>query len=617
MMKLLLSLMSIAFAFSVHAQDAKSIKNEKPLPKDLKENTRVQGTRTLSSATPIWSDDFGTPANWVISNGVGNNDNWVIGTAGPAGSFAIPTITSPTAANGFALFDSDLLCSGNQNAYLTTANPIDLSGQPNVVLNFYQQYRRYDDSSFVQISTNGTTWTNMPFGNLTLANSAYAGTNPNLASINISSIAGNEDSVWIRFNFYSVSAMGTTAGCGYAWMIDDISISAASNNEIVLDALKLSSTSRYDIYGTYKTSELAGDSMVLQANFTNSGNLAQPNARMTVSVYDNSGSPVISQNFPYGSIASGATDSLVSAGIPLNSFGQGSYTLVAGIISDSTELNVENNYDTAYFDVADSLSSMAIRTPLRTSSLGTNSFPTFPGAEDDFRCANILELFNQDTVTGVYMNFTLATEGALVVAHIRDADDMAITFMESDLHVITPTDTLNKFLWLPMLGSTADRTLPPGDYFVSVSLYSNINANHIRIADDLTNEKFKLTGSSLIFTADDQTWYNNGIAFDLDATFGDLNVSVEDMENASFNYKHVYPNPADQNATVAFSLKRNSAVSIQVRDMQGRVIQKHELGTMFEGEHTHDLELTGMRAGLYFVELIADGYSAAQKLVIK
>lgn len=617
MKKLLLTLCGVAFIISTHAQDAKSIKKEKSLPKDVKANEQVQATRTMSGVAPIWSDDFGTAANWVISNGAGNSDNWVIGTAGPAGSFAIPAIASPTAANGFALFDSDFLCSGNQNAYLTTANPINLSGQPNVVLNFYQQYRRFWDSSYVQISTNGTTWANVPFGNLTIANSAFAGTNPNLTSINISSIAGNEDSVWIRFNFYSVPSMNANAGCGYAWMIDDVSITNANDNEIVLDALKISSTGRYDIYGTYKTSELAGDSVVLQANFTNAGNLAQPNTRMTLNVYDNSGSPVASQNFAYGTVASGGVDSIVSAAIPLNLFGQGTYTLVAGVISDSAEVNIENNYDTAYFDVADSLSSMAIRTPRRTSSLGTNSFPTFSGAEDDFRCANILEMFNQDTVTGVYMNFTLVTEGALVVAHIRDANDMSVIEMESDLHVITATDTLNRFLWLPMLGSIADRTLAPGDYFVSVSLYSNINVNHIRIADDLSNEKFKLTGSSLIFTADDQTWYNNGIAFDIDATFGDMNVSVRDMENANFNYKAVYPNPADQHAQVAFSLKRNSAVSIQLRDMQGRVIQQHDLGTMFEGEHVHSLELSGMRAGLYFVELIADGYSAAQKLVIK
>lgn len=52
----------------------------------------------------IWTSDFSNAADWVTgTNATGNgaNDNWVIGTAGPAGSFAIAPIASTTAANGF------------------------------------------------------------------------------------------------------------------------------------------------------------------------------------------------------------------------------------------------------------------------------------------------------------------------------------------------------------------------------------------------------------------------------------------------------------------------------------------------------------------------------------
>src|SRR5687767_6685685 len=83
-------------------------------------NTTTSGN---SSRAVLWSDDFTTPANWVIANEAGNSDNWVIGTNGPAGGFAIPDITT---TGNFALFDSDVLCSGNQIANLTTKNSIDL-----------------------------------------------------------------------------------------------------------------------------------------------------------------------------------------------------------------------------------------------------------------------------------------------------------------------------------------------------------------------------------------------------------------------------------------------------------------------------------------------------------
>ncbi|MDD2345354.1 MAG: hypothetical protein PHY85_04335, partial [Bacteroidales bacterium] len=64
-------------------------------------------------------------------------------------------IASTTAANGFALFDSDFLCSGNQNAYLSSFS-FGCSAYPNVHIQFETFYRRYhEDGVFVQVSNNG------------------------------------------------------------------------------------------------------------------------------------------------------------------------------------------------------------------------------------------------------------------------------------------------------------------------------------------------------------------------------------------------------------------------------------------------------------------------------
>ena len=66
----------------------------------------------------IWTNDFSVPADWTITSEAGPGA-WVIGTAIPSGQFLIAPITSTTADNGFALFDSDLDCSGNQITNLT------------------------------------------------------------------------------------------------------------------------------------------------------------------------------------------------------------------------------------------------------------------------------------------------------------------------------------------------------------------------------------------------------------------------------------------------------------------------------------------------------------------
>ncbi|HOH84692.1 MAG TPA: hypothetical protein PLI16_08790, partial [Bacteroidales bacterium] len=150
----LLSVM-LMFCVSVFAQNASMDL------KKYKSQIKPQAAKpTLDQAKAvIWQNDFSVPANWTIAHNTGTTGDWVIGTGGPSGSYAIDPIASTTAANGFALFDSDLLCSGNQIANITTATSFSCAGHPNVKLSFQEMYRRYYDSTFVYVSNNGTTWT--------------------------------------------------------------------------------------------------------------------------------------------------------------------------------------------------------------------------------------------------------------------------------------------------------------------------------------------------------------------------------------------------------------------------------------------------------------------------
>lgn len=605
----------VSFAMGQNAQSLK----EKAVGKTVASNAVVAPTsqNQPEGTSSIWSSDFSVPSQWTISNASSNNDNWVIRTTGPGGSFAIPTIASPTAANGFALFDSDSLCSGNQNASITTASPVNLSAHSNVVLKFHQQYRRYFDSSFVELSTNGTTWTRVPFGNLTLANDAFPGTNPNVVQINVSSIAGGQSAVWVRFRFYSVaSVMGTNAGCGYSWMIDDVSFENANQNDISVSQTAVKSRTTFDLYGTYSTNNVAGDSIYVKARFSNNGALAQPNTRLVVNAVNAAGNTIASQTAVYGNLAPAASDSIEIAGIPVSSLPVGNYTIRTQVISDSTDATPENNRDTAYISVTVDSISQAIRNPRAIASLGTNSFPTFPGAEDDFRCANVLELLDTDTISGVYVKLTQASAGGLIIGHIRPAATRDVPILETDLHVLTVADTTAKVLWLPFLNSLNERILPAGEYYISVSLFSNTNVNHIRVMDDLSNQKFKSTGSSLIYTADDQTWYNNGIAFAIDATFGASTVSIQNLQNDRFEVKQIYPNPTADMANLEFELKQAGKVEVIITDMRGRAVKVYDFGQLQAGKHMEALNLEAMNSGLYFVEFRSGNAVATQKLIV-
>lgn len=231
MKKIYLLAITAILAVGANAQDANYISKEKFESREIKKaigNTvsRPKSTKTTANRTPIWSDDFSVPSNWVTAavNGTGT---FAIGTGIPSGSFAIPGINSTSVLNGYALFDSDLDCSGNQVTNITTKNAIDLSTQPAVLLKFEQYYRRFFDSTFVFVSNDSINWVKFAV-NESLANNDFsagdATVNPDVQEVNISSVAANQMKVWIRFQFFSPSSLNALAGCGYAWMIDDVQL---------------------------------------------------------------------------------------------------------------------------------------------------------------------------------------------------------------------------------------------------------------------------------------------------------------------------------------------------------------------------------------------------------
>jgi hypothetical protein len=187
----------------------------------------------MYAQTPtVWSSDFSSPSEWTSTSEGIPTDAWVIGTDVPAGPFPIAQIASPSAANGFALFDSDLSCSGNQIVNLTMTGNADCSGLDLVELRFYQYYKRFNDSTFVFVSNdNGISWSKFSVNYSLTTN--YETNNPEKTTIDISSVAANSPNVKIRFQFWSPASYNGPAnggpGCCYSWMIDDVSIGPPAN----------------------------------------------------------------------------------------------------------------------------------------------------------------------------------------------------------------------------------------------------------------------------------------------------------------------------------------------------------------------------------------------------
>jgi len=322
------------------------------LPKITQSNPSARfGNPQNQTAAIIWSDDFSVPANWVISNDVGNTDDWIIGLTPPSGVYFINPIASTSAANGFALYDSDLMCSGNQIGNLTTANAINCTGHPQVRVRFEEYYRRYIDSTYMYVSTDNVNWTLFEV-NAPLAVNAFVAANPTSVSIDISSVAGNQATVYLRFTFYSPSTLGNGAGCAYSWMIDDVIVEDIPADDVAMVPA---------ITGEYTATPLTqAQAINLEGRVVNPGLNVETNVGFDVFVlqYDyNIGDYVLLTNSTSNAQATlnpGDTTSILSAGtfVPTDT---GVYAFAYLSHMDNTDLDSLNDFSSSLAVISDTI----------------------------------------------------------------------------------------------------------------------------------------------------------------------------------------------------------------------------------------------------------------------
>lgn len=311
----------------------------------------------------------------------------------------------------------------------------------------------------------------------------------------------------------------------------------------------------------------------------------------------------------------------------------GSYNVTIAVSSDSTDGTPLDNTITFPIGVTDTVMSVLAPTISRATTLGTLSFTN---NADGVILASLIELANADTITAVRLNLGVSVPGAVITVTVRDTNGLAAgayadplsfsTLLESEPYTLTAADTNARVVDVAiptnLFGTPQNRVLQPGAYYVAAELISNAGANHVRVIDDLTYDRFMPFYSSIIFlpTPPNATarWYTNGTGVGVSAVFGRVasTTSVNELDNRTFKFNHLYPNPAGNEVNVSFRLKEAADVTIRVRDLAGRVVAESIEGMLTEGGHKSTIALNSLNAGMYFVELSANGAVASQKLVI-
>lgn len=381
------------------------------------------------SQTAFFTEDFasGIPAGWSNSgtdaNGTTVNNMWKYTTTGNKNYSYNPTVklNSPTKANGWILFDSDSLdasagIAGGQRGYLTTT-PINCTGHPQVIIEWYQYFRGYD-ANIRLIVGNGTLTDTLEAAPDYMFNFAET-PNAQKKQFDITAIAGNQANVTI-----TVLWDKTTSGY-YDWQVDDISLIDAPANDLWL------TTAHSFNYYSYPYSEL--DSIGYYGFVTNIGTTPQPNTRVSLTV-KKAASVVFTDTSALGLTMPYGIDSPILGSnsflLPATAASKGTYTAYENVFSDSVGQPPFQNADTSQFAVSDSVFAV------ENGQYG-GSFVTFlpanlsnSGQSASQEWASIFYLPNADTITSVTVGidgiftYTGPTTGGTIQANIYSLPDV-------------------------------------------------------------------------------------------------------------------------------------------------------------------------------------------------
>lgn len=91
---------------------------------------------------------------------------------------------------------------------------------------------------------------------------------------------------------------------------------------------------------------------------------------------------------------------------------------------------------------------------------------------------------------------------------------------------------------------------------------------------------------------------------------------INDAINPTPNDVKLFPNPADKIVRLSFEFEQKANTSIEVLDMNGKVVMQLILGD-FSGDFSKDLDVSSWKTGVYLVNVNHGGEISTSKLIVQ
>ena len=647
MKKILLSVCTL-LCVTTFAQQARMAKM--PIKQDAAkyvENvspTNVQSSSSIASVAAIWAEDFanGIPTTWTNSTapwvyrGPSTTPGVATGTQGAYGTNQGP-ILSPTAANGFIIFDSDYYDNNGSTtgagtgSYPTPHNGdlktdmIDLSGYTDLAVKMNSFFRTFQGQAKIKFYINGTYDSEVEVHTDLDVNDASANDDELIVRMP-PSVPGNSD-VQLEFQFDGTTQSNVNGSGYYFWILDDIEILPTPLNLIEIQETVVGGFhidySNYigqglnDIYGldytVTPTTQLANHPFVIEGIIRNNG-AADQTSMLKYEIYgagSYSGSSSPTSIIAYS--ATNTLDSVVVAASPSLSPPIGQYGVAIWAESDSTGV-VTAVSDTTYklLEVTDYIYGKDLGEANSTSSWIVG------GPGDQWYLSTRFEMYADEQL---YALRAYITDESVVGSEVKavlyevdttDTNDGLILLDESDNYTITASD-LGSWVDIPFVNPISlfngyayefgivGFQHPNDSVFVGTSGESMYNGEH-SLFDEL--------GLNPNDPADfgTPTWYYTTATPMVRMNFepGSIN-TVSDMQQTIFT---TYPNPTNGFFTIKLGEVANYDVTVN------NVLGQTVFSTSTDGMNT-SIDLSSFDKGIYNVELKNANAVYTEKIIVE
>ena len=586
------------------------LNNSEPTRKDyslISKTINNSNTLSLSSAaTVIWSDDCSDINTWSLSNTSIPPLDWSI-ESDPAAIpvTALSPFTSTTASNGYLFINSDATGGGDGDGTpveCTATTPmIDLTGWSYVQLTFSHNYRWWQDTRAVRVSGDGgNTWTQFDMTDANGYPNNQNSNNPQVEVINISSIAGDRDSVMVQFYYFDNDYWA------WYWAVDDVTISEIPDNAMNISEhvqggwwVNYNNTGGdgYD-YSMKPLSQLTNNPYSFEAVLRNAG-IAPQNSFLTAEVTDASGtvlfndisnSLLLDVNYPQDTFAVNNT---------FTPNGTGNYTVNMWGTGDSTSTPMVSLDMT----VTDNIYARDLNVPDGAWRVGRSCGGQVLGLKYD--------MYADETLYGLQVHIddqSIPNTPVYVVLYEDNPSGDPVYLTQSDDYYLTSSD-LGNWITIPFDGG---QDLYSGTgYVVAVGGYANpIDTFLVSVSGQSQGSCFIQDNGCDIGSGGFGYWYTTSEIPMIRMSF---DVSVLNLNESALNRKiNVHPNPTTGIFKVEVNTN-NDELNLLVTDVLGKEIYVSDVNGVTE----EIIDLSKFDKGIYFIEISNSLNKFTQKIILE